>query len=115
MERLDQSHIHPKLEVPRLTCPGRESNPGLRGGRRALFEQLVKGYVFGTSTYIRVRDNINKPEPVLWNRNRNRRNRNFFASWNRNRNSLKSRNRNRNNYGSGTGTRYKIMYLITFT
>ncbi len=28
---------HPKTEVPRLTCPGRESNPGLRGGRRALY------------------------------------------------------------------------------
>jgi hypothetical protein len=27
---------HPKLEVPRLTCPGRESNSGLFGGRPAL-------------------------------------------------------------------------------
>jgi hypothetical protein len=29
MGRLDQGHLHPKLEVPRLTCSGRDSNPGL--------------------------------------------------------------------------------------
>jgi hypothetical protein len=28
IKRLDQGHFHPKLEVPGLTCPGRESNPG---------------------------------------------------------------------------------------
>jgi hypothetical protein len=28
MERLGQSQLNHKLEVPRLTCPGRESNPG---------------------------------------------------------------------------------------
>ncbi len=28
MERLDQGHLHPKLEVLRLTCLGRESNLG---------------------------------------------------------------------------------------
>jgi hypothetical protein len=28
MDRLDQGHLHPNLEVPGLTCPGRESNPG---------------------------------------------------------------------------------------
>ncbi len=27
MKRRDQGHLHPKLDVPRLTCPGRESNP----------------------------------------------------------------------------------------
>ncbi len=27
MKRLDQGHLHPNLEVPRLTCPRRESNP----------------------------------------------------------------------------------------
>jgi len=36
LKRLDQGHLHPKLEVPGLTCPGRESNPGLYGGRGAL-------------------------------------------------------------------------------
>jgi hypothetical protein len=36
MKRLDQGHLYPKLEVPRLTCLGRESNPGLRGGRQAI-------------------------------------------------------------------------------
>ncbi len=30
-------HFHRKLEVPRLTCPGRQSNPGLRDGGRALY------------------------------------------------------------------------------
>ncbi len=33
MMRLDQGHLHPKLEAPGLTCPGRESIPVLRGGR----------------------------------------------------------------------------------
>jgi hypothetical protein len=46
MERLDQGHLHPKLEVPRLTCLGWESNTGLRSGRRALKQKL-----FGTSTF----------------------------------------------------------------
>jgi hypothetical protein len=36
MEILDQGNLHPKLEVPGLTCLGRESNPGLHCGRRAL-------------------------------------------------------------------------------
>ncbi len=46
MERLDHGHLHPKPDVPRLTCLGRESNPGLPSGRRALkelFEQCVIG------------------------------------------------------------------------
>ncbi len=46
MKRLDKFHLHSKLEVPRLTCPGRESYPGLfvwGGGhsRKESFEQLV--------------------------------------------------------------------------
>ncbi len=24
LKKLDQGHLHPKLDVPRLTCPGRE-------------------------------------------------------------------------------------------
>jgi hypothetical protein len=33
---------HPKLEVPGLTCPGRESNPvGGENARKEPFEQLV--------------------------------------------------------------------------
>jgi hypothetical protein len=35
IERLDQGHLYPNLEVPGLTCPGRESNPGLLRGKRA--------------------------------------------------------------------------------
>ncbi len=34
MKRLDQGHLYPKLEVPRLICLGRESNLGLNGGRQ---------------------------------------------------------------------------------
>jgi hypothetical protein len=29
LKRLDQCHLNPKLEVPGLTCPSRESKPGL--------------------------------------------------------------------------------------
>jgi hypothetical protein len=36
MQRLDQSHLYPNLAVPGLTCSGRESNPGLPRGKRAL-------------------------------------------------------------------------------
>ncbi len=48
LKRLVQGHLHPKLEVKRLTCSGRESNPGLHGitmggehSRKEQFEQLV--------------------------------------------------------------------------
>ncbi len=48
MERFDQGHIHPKLEVPGLTCPGREVNPAPTVGgehcRKELLEQLVNSY-----------------------------------------------------------------------
>ncbi len=33
LQRLGPVHLHPNLEVPRLTCPGQESNLGLRGRR----------------------------------------------------------------------------------
>jgi hypothetical protein len=36
IEDHDQGHLYPNLEVPRLTCPGRGSNPGLLRGKRAL-------------------------------------------------------------------------------
>jgi hypothetical protein len=44
MKRLDQGHLRPKLEVLRLTCPGRESNPG-EHSRKEQFEQLVNGFL----------------------------------------------------------------------
>ncbi len=51
MERLGQGHLHPKLEVHRLTCLGRESNPGLRGGgelsSKDLYEQRIFNQFFG--------------------------------------------------------------------
>jgi hypothetical protein len=43
MARLDQGHLHPKLEVPRLTCPGRESDPGPHSSKE-LSEQRVNSY-----------------------------------------------------------------------
>ncbi len=39
MKRLDQGHLHPKLEVPGLTCAGRESNPGLRRWEASTLEK----------------------------------------------------------------------------
>ncbi len=36
IEDHDQGHLYTNLEVPRLTCPGRGSNPGLPRGKRAL-------------------------------------------------------------------------------
>jgi hypothetical protein len=46
LERLDQSHLYPNLEVPGLTCPGRESNPGLsEHSRKEPSRQLVNRYL----------------------------------------------------------------------
>jgi hypothetical protein len=41
MKRLDQGHLYSKLKVPGLTCPGRESNPGLYGERRVLEKRAI--------------------------------------------------------------------------
>jgi hypothetical protein len=39
MKRLDQGHLHPKLEVPRLTCRGLETNPASEvGGEHSRIE-----------------------------------------------------------------------------
>ncbi len=52
MERLNQDHHHPKLEVQRLTCLSRESNPvGGEHSSKKLFEQCINSYLFGNSTY----------------------------------------------------------------
>jgi hypothetical protein len=44
LKRLDQGHLHPKLEVPKLTCLSRELNQGLHGrdeiSRKEPLEQL---------------------------------------------------------------------------
>jgi hypothetical protein len=54
MDRLDQGHLHPKLEVLRLTSLGWETNLGFTlGGERSskeLLEQHIDSYSFGTST-----------------------------------------------------------------
>jgi hypothetical protein len=45
MERFDHGHLRPELEVPRLTCLGRESNPGLpERSSKELFGQRVYSY-----------------------------------------------------------------------
>jgi hypothetical protein len=49
MKRLDQGHLHPKLEVPGLTCAGRESNPGASTQEKSHSNSLF--IAFGTSTY----------------------------------------------------------------
>jgi hypothetical protein len=49
IERLDQGHLYPNLEVPGLTCPGRESNPGFPRGKEPS-RQLIC-WLFGTSTW----------------------------------------------------------------
>ncbi len=53
-KRLDQGHLHPKPEVPRSTCPGRESHQGLRGGRRALWKRAIQ-----TAYYFAIRNLYN--------------------------------------------------------
>jgi hypothetical protein len=59
MERLDQGHLYPLLEEgPRLTCPGQESNPGLRGGRRALIFNI---HCFFTCHFV-----AKLPAPHMW-------------------------------------------------
>jgi hypothetical protein len=35
-KRIDQGHLHPKLEVPELSCPGWELKLGFHGERRAI-------------------------------------------------------------------------------
>ncbi len=42
IERLDQGHLHPKLEVQGLTCPGRESIPRLPRAPILLITNLLK-------------------------------------------------------------------------
>ncbi len=49
IEDHDQGHLYTNLEVPRLTCPGRGSNPGLPHGKH-LDMQLIC-WLFGTTTW----------------------------------------------------------------
>jgi hypothetical protein len=64
LKRLDQGHLHPKLEVPRLTYPGPESNPGLRSGRWELYRKES----FWTSTKNTVYEHTLCKERKLKNR-----------------------------------------------
>ncbi len=57
MKGLDQGHLYPKLEVPGLTCPGWESNEGLRSGR-----ELEKSH--SNSLLIAIRTTTY--EPTTW-------------------------------------------------
>jgi len=52
MERLDQGHLHPLLNVPRHTFLARESNPGLREhSSKELSEQRINSYSQHLHTY----------------------------------------------------------------
>jgi hypothetical protein len=44
MERLDQGHLHPKLEVPRLKCLCRVSAVGSKHSSKELFEQCINSF-----------------------------------------------------------------------
>jgi hypothetical protein len=45
LKRLDQGHLHPKLEDPGLTCPGWQlTSVGVEHSRKEPFEQLVNSY-----------------------------------------------------------------------
>jgi hypothetical protein len=48
MKSLNQGHLHPKLEVPRLTCPSRDGTQASAVGgihsRKDPFKQLVDSY-----------------------------------------------------------------------
>jgi hypothetical protein len=55
MERLDQGHLHPLLEDPRLTYPG-AVNQTRASTSKELFKQRVKSYSVGTSAH----------EPAKW-------------------------------------------------
>ncbi len=50
--RLDQSHVYPNLEVPGLIYSGRESNPGLPHGKRALQKVLSRQLGTGYSEHL---------------------------------------------------------------
>jgi hypothetical protein len=54
IEDHDQGHLYTNLEVPRLTCPGRGSNPASRAGsehsRKEPSRQLIC-WLFGTTTW----------------------------------------------------------------
>ncbi len=58
MKRLDQGHLHPKQEVSRLTCPGREP-----------FDQLVNSYSgIGTSKYERATSGECSRQNIMYNK-----------------------------------------------
>ncbi len=56
MEKLEQGHLNPKLEVPRLTCLRWESNPGLHGAWRGAKLFLNSFIIAIWNIYIWARD-----------------------------------------------------------
>ncbi len=69
MKSLNQGHLHPKLEVPRLTCPSRDgTQASALGGihsRKDPFKQLVDSYLeqlhMSTQPVENARDNSSHP------------------------------------------------------
>ncbi len=62
----DQGHLHPRLEAPRLTYLGRESNRAFEEGgphsSKELFEQIVQIVTAIRNIKISARESMN----VLW-------------------------------------------------
>ncbi len=61
LKRLDQDHLHPKLEVPGLTCLCRESHPGLHGWEASILEKIYANSLVILAIqniYIRARENV---------------------------------------------------------
>jgi hypothetical protein len=59
MERLYQGHLHPKLEVPILTCPGRNRTRSSTVGGKYSSKELFEQYNIAIrNIYIWARDNI---------------------------------------------------------
>ncbi len=59
-KRLEQGRLHPLLEVPRLTFPGRESNPGFHCRGQA-FDQNINCY----SKHLRTYDPVTESNKTL--------------------------------------------------
>jgi hypothetical protein len=65
MERLDQGNLHPKLEVPRLTCLVRESNPTSEVGGKHTSKELLEQHINSYSEHLHMSLQHGPPQ-FLW-------------------------------------------------